>query len=212
MFLVNSMGSGERPAQQEQANKRHKREGQDVSRQIDNLDFRLRQLEGDKLAFFLRVDKSPGLVQALKAAEDHYKARAPAKGQPHPDHNKKATIMAALMNWVATQDYRQIQGESQAEAQRINVILKTMQKPELTVQLEALKAVIGSFQTPLQMEREVATCSFFAAKKDPNKLVLTFALLPHALTQPLTPLIAFAVEAAGGEPAPGAPPKGALFK
>ena len=134
---------------------------QDVSRQIDNLDYRLRQLEGDRVTFFLSVERCPGVVTQLKAADEHYKSRAPAKGQPHLDHNKKATLMAALLNWTATQDYTQLYETTKEEAERINSVLTSLRKPSLTDQLRALKTFLPFYRTPLQMEREVGTCSFF---------------------------------------------------
>ena len=62
------------------------------------------------------------------------------------------------------------------------------------------------------MEREAGTCSFFSAKRDPSKLVLSSSLLPRSLLNNLTTLMCVALEATGGVQAPGAPPKGALFK
>ena len=209
MFLASSMNSA-RGSTGEPANKKSR--SQDVSRQIDNLDYRLRQLEGDRVTFFLSAERCPGVVMQLKAAEEHYKSRAPAKGQPHPDHNKKATLMAALLNWTATQDYTQIYEATKEEAERINSVLTALRKPSLTDQLSALKTILPFYKTPLQMEREVGTCSFFSAKKDPSKLVLSFSLLPQSPSTEITTLVCFALGASGAERAPGAPPKGALFK
>ena len=151
-------------------------------------------------------------MKQLKAAEEHYKSRAPAKGQPHPDHNKKATLMAALLNWTATQDYTQLYETTKEEAERINSVLTALRKPTLTDQLNALKTILPFYKTPLQMEREVGTCSFFSAKKDPSKLVLSFSLLPQSPLTEITALVCFALGAAGAERAPGAPPKGSLVQ
>ena len=52
----------------------------------------------------------------------------------------------------------------------------------------------------------------FAAKKDPDKLVLAFNVLPFSPLTTVMPLLNFAIEAAGAQRAPGTPPKGALFK
>ena len=144
----------------------------------------------------------------LKAAEEHYKSRAPAKGQLHPDHNRKATLMAALLNWDSDAGYE----TKREEVDRTNSVLTALHKPSLTDQLSALKAILPFYKTPLQMEREVGTCSFFSAKKDPSKLVLSFSLLPQSPLTEITTLVCFALEAAGAERAPEAPPKGALFK
>ena len=125
---------------------------------------------------------------------------------------KKATLMAALLNWTATQDYTQLYETKREEVDRTNSVLTALHKPSLTDQLSALKAILPFYKTPLQMEREVGTCSFFSAKKDPSKLVLSFSLLPQSPLTEITTLVCFALEAAGAERAPGAPPKGALFK
>ena len=84
-----------------------------------------------QVGVLINADKSPTIVATLRAAEQHYKSRAPPKGQPHPDHNKKATLMAALLNWAAVQDYQAITAESKQEAERINQVLAAMQQPAL---------------------------------------------------------------------------------
>ena len=86
MFLQNSMASAPAAAAD---NPSKKAKTQDPQRHIENLDFRLRQLEGERICFFLNEQTTPSLVEKLRAAEAHYKSRAPAKGQPHPDLNKK---------------------------------------------------------------------------------------------------------------------------
>ena len=62
-----------------------------------------------------------------------------------------------------------------------------------------------------QMEREVGSCSLFAARK-PNKFVLIFSILLRSPFNTVVPLFGFAVVAAGAEPALGAPSTGALSK
>ena len=116
-----------------------KSKNQDVSRQIDNLDYRLRQLEGDRVTYFLSAERCPRVVAKLKAAEDHYKSRAPQRGQPHPDHNKKATLMAALLNWTAMQDNASLYEGAKEEVDRHNKVLAAQRKPSLPEQLTALK-------------------------------------------------------------------------
>ena len=79
MFL-STMSSAPRAAQGEPAVKKSK--NQDA--QIDNLDCRLRQFEGDRVTFFLSAERSPGVVTQLKAAEDDYKNRAPKERPASP--------------------------------------------------------------------------------------------------------------------------------
>ena len=88
----------------------------------------------------------------------------------------------------------------------------TLRKPSSTEQLSALKTILPSHTSPLQMEREGGTCSFFSAKCDPSKHVPSFSLPPHTPLNDLTTLMCYALEATGGVQAPGALPKGALFK
>ena len=53
--------------------------------------------------YFLSTVRTSGVV-----AEKRCKSRAPPRGQPHPDHNKKATLRATLLNWTTTRDYAPI--------------------------------------------------------------------------------------------------------
>ena len=177
-----------------------KSKNQDVSRQIDNLDYRLRQLEGDRVTYFLSAERCPRVVAKLKAAEDHYKSRAPQRGQPHPDHNKKATLMAALLNWTAMQDNASLYEGAKEEVDRHNKVLAAQRKPSLPEQLTALKKILPYYTIPLQ--RGGKTCSFFSAKRYPSNLVLSFSLLPQSPLNDLTTLMCFALEATGGVQAP----------
>ena len=209
MFLQNSAAS---TAILDQPQPKKTKVSQDSNRQLENLDFRLRQLEGEKYCFFLDEDKVPTLVTGLRTAEARYKARAPPKGQPHQDLNKKSTLFAALLLWTAEQDYETLDGSAKAEATRQNAVLGLLGKPTLAVQLEALGKIVTFYQTPQQLEREVGSCAFFAAKKNPKKLVLTFNVLAASPLSQVVPLLVFALEAAGGERSSGAPPKSGLFK
>ena len=195
MFLTSSMSSAPRAAQGEPVAKKSK--SQDVSRQIDNLDCRLRQLEGDRVTYFFSAERCPGVVAQLKAVEDHNRSRAPQRGQHHPDHNKKATLMAALLNWTAMQDCAPLYEGAKEEVDRLNKVLAALRKPSLPEQLNALTTILPCHTGPLSQTRSQQTCPI--------------SLLPHSLLNNLTTLICFALQATGGVQAPGTPPKGALF-
>ena len=88
MFLTNSMSSAPTAAPREPAAKKSK--SQDLSRHIDNLDYRCCQLEEDRGKFSLSAERSTGAVAKLRAAEGHYKSRAPQRGPASPGPQQKS--------------------------------------------------------------------------------------------------------------------------
>ena len=66
MFLTSSMSSAPGVAPGRSAAKKSK--NADVSRQIDNLDCRLRPVAGDRVTYFFSTGRSPGVVAQVKAA------------------------------------------------------------------------------------------------------------------------------------------------
>ena len=95
-----------------------------------------------------------------------------------------------------------------------NTVPATLRKPTLTDQLNALKTILHLYTSPCRWKErwEHSTSSQQKKKKVPNKRVLSFSLLPHATLNDVTTLMCLALQAAGGVQAPGAPPKGDLFK
>ena len=165
------------------------------------------------MAFFLQGDQPKGLVTKLLEAEAYYKTRAPDKGMPHPLLNKKSTIMAGLLNWVAAQDYTVLAGtQVEGEAVRQNKLLAAAGMLSLEQQLAALRAMVGEYKEAVQLEREIGSCAFFGAKKDKEKMVLTWAILPYSPLMRINALLVFAVEAVGAVRAPGPAPKGPLYR
>ena len=69
-------------------------------RMMENLDYRLRQLEGATPCFFLPLEGC-GLAQAMQAAAAYYDGRSPGKGKPHPDKHRKTTLAGALVKFAA---------------------------------------------------------------------------------------------------------------
>ena len=62
-----------------------------VVRMMENLHYRLRQLEGATPCFFLPLEGF-GLAQAMQAAAAYYDGRSPGKDKPHPDKYRKTTL------------------------------------------------------------------------------------------------------------------------
>ena len=193
MFLASSMNNA-RASAGEPANKKSR--SQHLSRQIDNLDCRLRQLEGDKTTFFQGCGGTQQEQSASQGPTTHSSQQESDLDGSTVELDSGTGLHAALQN----------------SERGGGLDLKALRKPNLTDQASALRTILPFYRTPLQMEREVGICSFFSAKKDPSKLVLSFSLLPESPLTEIATLVCFALEAAGAERAPGAPPKGAVFK
>ena len=75
-------------------------------RMMENLDYRLRQLEGQP-CFFLPLEGC-GLAQAMQAAAAYYDGRSPGKGKPHPDKHRKTTLVGALVKFAAERELQRL--------------------------------------------------------------------------------------------------------
>ena len=73
----------------------------------------------------------------LSAEQEHYKSRAPPKGEPHPDHNKKAALMTVRLHWTAMQDCAPLYDVAKEELNRLNKVVAASRKPSVTDQLNA---------------------------------------------------------------------------
>ena len=76
-------------------------------RMMENLDYRLRQLEGATPCFFLPLEGC-GLAQAMQAAAAYYDGRSPGKGKPHPDKHRKTTLAGALVKFAAERELQRL--------------------------------------------------------------------------------------------------------
>ena len=85
-------------------------------------------------------------------AEDSQGSDAPPRSQPCPDHNEKATLVAALLNWTVTQDYAPLLGVAKDEVDRVNKVLAALRKPSLRDQLSPVKTMLHSGTSSLLME------------------------------------------------------------
>ena len=177
---------------------------------MENLDYRLRQLEGATPCFFLPLEGC-GLAQAMQAAAAYYDGRSPGKGKPHPDKHRKTTLAGALVKFAAERELQRLSPEAQAALAQTDKLLAAARRPSLVEQHEMIKVMFPLMATPTAMEPEVIACNFWKAKKD-TKYVLTVQFQPHGVLAQVMPFIEFVILATGGLPSSGAPPKGAQVR
>ena len=179
-------------------------------RMMENLDYRLRQLEGATPCFFLPLEGC-GLAQAMQAAAAYYDGRSPGKGKPHPDKHRKTTLAGALVKFAAERELQRLSPEAQAALAQTDKLLAAARRPSLVEQHEMIKVMFPLMATPTAMEPEVIACNFCKATKD-TKYVLTVQFQPHGVLAQVMPFIEFVILATGGLPSSGAPPKGAQVR
>ncbi|CAE7369323.1 unnamed protein product [Symbiodinium sp. CCMP2592] len=118
------------PAEQESPNGGSRK---NLVRMMENLDYRLRQLEGATacmLCFFLPLEGC-GLAQAMQAAAAYYDGRSPRKGKPHPDKHRKTTLAGALVKFAAEHELQRFSSEEQAALARTSKLLAAAHRPSL---------------------------------------------------------------------------------
>ena len=121
---------------------------QDVSRQIDNLDCRLRQLEEDRVTYFLPAERNPGVVAPLKAAGDHYKNRAPQRGQP-PTTRKRHSWQLCSTGQRCKTALRSTRRQRKRWMIASTMSFAALRKPSFTEKLSAIKTILPYYTSPV---------------------------------------------------------------
>ncbi|CAE7443653.1 unnamed protein product [Symbiodinium natans] len=135
-------GAGDAPMQPTEQSKRPRTEDPTANHKklvgmMENLDYRLRQLEGATPCFFLPLEGC-GLAQAMQAAAAYYDGRSPGKGKPHPDKHRK-TLAAALVKFAAERELQRLSQDEQAALAQTDKLLAAARRPSLAEQHEMLK-------------------------------------------------------------------------
>eukprot|EP00439_Symbiodinium_sp_Y106_P035366 s2891_g4.t1 len=163
---------------------------------MENLDYRLRQLEGATPCFFLPLEGF-GLAQAMQAAAAYYDGRSPGKGKPHPDKYRKTTLAGALVKFAAERELQRLSPEAQAALAQTDKLLAATRRPSLVEQHEIIKVMFPLIAIPEAIEPEGIDYNFWKAKKD-TKYVLTVQFQPHGVLAQVMPFIEFVILATGG--------------
>ena len=138
MFLTSSVSSAPRAAQGEPVAKKSK--SQDVSRQIDNLDYRLRQLEGDRVTYCFSAERCPGVVATVESGggplQEQSAAERPAS--PRPQKKKRRSWQPCSTGQRRKTTLRSTNCAKE-EVDRLHKVLAALRKLSLPEQLTALK-------------------------------------------------------------------------
>ena len=195
---------------QQQAESKKQKTEHKPERQAENLDFRLRQLEGETPTFFLGLEKT-SLLEELTKATNNYDAQKPGKGKPHPLGHRKCAVAGALLLHATTFDLAQLPNEQTMTLATEDAILTALGRPTHAKQKEVLLTLYGLLKTPQEVEHHVHLANFWKAKRE-TKYVLSVSINKHSVLMDVWPYLQQTILSSGATPATGAPPKGPLFR